>query len=146
MSWSGLPERIESKLIPEPNSGCWLWLASVKDKKNDYGNVGWQGRVWSAHRLVYTLLRGAISKGLSLDHLCRTTICCNPDHLEPVTWKTNIHRGIGIAARNRVKTHCARGHEFTIANTYIWKSQRFCRACHVYYNVLRKRKKRDAFQ
>jgi putative membrane protein len=26
MTWSGLPERLERLIIPEPNSGCWLWL------------------------------------------------------------------------------------------------------------------------
>lgn len=27
-----------------------------------------------------------------LDHLCRRPACCNPDHLEPVTHRTNMRR------------------------------------------------------
>jgi hypothetical protein len=30
MSWMpGLPERIADKIVPEPNSGCWLWPAPL---------------------------------------------------------------------------------------------------------------------
>jgi hypothetical protein len=134
MSWSGLPEIIESKIIPEPNSGCWLWIAGVRDKAEGYGGMGYAGKTWRSHKLVYTLLRGEVPEGLLLDHDCRNRICCNPDHLIPRTWKQNIHRGEGIAAKNLVKTHCKYGHEFTPENTIIWFSakrgrMRNCRIC-----------------
>lgn len=133
MSWSGLPETIESKIIPEPNSGCWIWLGGLRDKHDGYGGAGWAGKTWRTHKLVYTLLRGDVPDGLLLDHDCRNRICCNPDHLTIRTWKENIHRGEGIAAKNRVKTHCNRGHEFTSENTYLWTGKRGvmrnCRTC-----------------
>lgn len=129
MSWSGLPARIEDKIQPEPNSGCWLWLAAVRDDRSGYGSIGWKGHSWRSHRLVYTLLRGEVPPTLALDHLCRNPHCCNPDHLEPVTWKVNILRGQGIAANNRLKTHCRRGHPYEGDNLYIWNNQRACRTC-----------------
>ncbi len=135
MSWSGLPAFLEDKIIPEPNSGCWLWLGGRRDRRHDYGTTGWNGKTWYAHRLVFTLLRYELPKNMLLDHLCRTPACCNPDHLEPCTSKINIHRGEGVASKNLRKTHCPQGHEYTSENTYEWKDQRFCRACHHQYST-----------
>lgn len=133
MSWSGLPERIEQKIIPEPNSGCWLWTAGLRDNSEGYGAVRYAMKTWRSHKLVYTLLREKVPEGLTLDHNCRNRICCNPDHLTPRTWKDNILRGEGVAAKNKVKTHCKRGHEFTIENTYTGPPNgyqiRSCQSC-----------------
>lgn len=77
------------------------------------------------------LERGSIPKGLTLDHLCRNRACVNPVHLEPVTNRVNILRGIGITAQNARKTHCKHGHPFTVENT-IYKhggGWRICKIC-----------------
>jgi len=140
MSWSGLPFQIEKYVVPEPNSGCWLWVGGLRDKKEGYGGCGWQGKIWRSHRLAYTLLRGPVAPDLTLDHLCRNRICCNPDHLEPVARGINIARGIGVAPKNALKTHCPQGHEYTETNTYVWKSQRFCRTCHNVYTRKNRKK------
>lgn len=44
---------------------------------------------------MYELLVGPIPEGLTIDHLCRNTMCVNPDHLEPVTHRENLMRGVG---------------------------------------------------
>jgi hypothetical protein len=129
MSWSGLPASLEEKIIPEPNSGCWIWLGALRSKEDGYGGATWNGRSWRAHRLTYTLLCEAVSANLDIDHLCRNRICCNPDHLEPVTRGVNVARGDGVAPNNLLKTHCPQGHEYTPDNTYRWTKQRFCRIC-----------------
>ena len=133
MGWSGLPENIESKIQPEPNSGCWLWLGGLRDKKDGYGAADYAGRTWRTHRLVYTLLREAVPAHLDVDHDCRNRICCNPDHLTPRTRKHNIHRGEGVAPKNLRKTHCPQGHPYDETNTYVWANQRFCRTCSAGY-------------
>lgn len=135
MSWSGLPLEIEDRIIPEPMSGCWIWLGPFRDSKDYYGGLSYKGKVDRSHRFVYSYLRGPIPKGLLLDHLCRNKICCNPDHLEPATWATNIARGEGVAPKNLAKTHCPQGHGYTVENTYIWNKQRFCRACHYTHSM-----------
>ena len=57
-------------------------------------------------------------------------ICVNPDHLEIVTNKENILRGIGITAINAKKTHCIRGHKLVKENLIIEKNgSRQCRIC-----------------
>jgi hypothetical protein len=145
MSWTGLPERLENLIIPEPNSGCWIWLGGLRSKKDGYGGVDWNGETWRTHRLVYCLLRNYVDSNLDIDHLCRNRICCNPDHLEPCTRAVNISRGQGIAPNNSRKTHCPQGHEYTSENTYIWAKQRFCRTCsNLYKTNYALRKKQEA--
>lgn len=83
-----------------------------------------------AHRVSYETFVGPIPAGLTLDHLCRNTLCINPAHLEPVTIKENVLRGDGPTARNARKTHCDRGHAFDETNTGPnANGGRSCRAC-----------------
>lgn len=122
-----LPPRFWRSVIPEPNSGCWLWLASSSRCKGGYGQVHFNGRGELAHRAFYTALVAPIPSGLVLDHLCRTTICVNPAHLEPVPQSVNIQRG---GNGNRRKTHCPKGHAYEGENLIIvMRTERICRAC-----------------
>ena len=82
-------ERFEEKWMPEPFSGCWLWLLSVHGN-NKYGHAVWNGRHTEAHRLSWTLHRGEIPEGLRVLHKCDTPTCVNPDHLFLGTQKDNI--------------------------------------------------------
>jgi hypothetical protein len=131
-----LAPRFWSKVIPEPNTGCWLWLGA--DNGRGYGRVCIDGRTMYAHRVTFERLRGPIPDGMQLDHLCRMRGCCNPAHLQPVTNAENTKRGsrpTQLAEENRrrgaAQTHCIRGHAFDDANT-LAKSKngrRQCRAC-----------------
>jgi hypothetical protein len=74
---------------------CWLWRGPRNG--HGYGNIGRGGRgngLASAHRLSYELHVGPIPEGRDIDHLCRTPLCVNPAHLEPVSRGLNTHRGI----------------------------------------------------
>src|ERR1043165_2354272 len=120
--WSNVDRRTENE--------CWPWMGSMNGKGYGRFYVG-AGKARPAHRIAYELLIGPIPEGLHLDHLCRTTTCVNPAHLEPVTPKENTLRGVGPTAVNATKTHCLRGHEFTPDNTYIRPNgSRMCRICH----------------
>src|SRR5690554_7462425 len=63
------------------------------------------------HRVMYESFVGPIPEGLHLDHLCRNRACVRPDHLEPVTNKENVHRGLAGP-----KSRCKRGHAMTSDN------------------------------
>lgn len=78
--------------------GCWIWSGAVH--KTGYGQIKWNGKSTVAHRVVYTLTKGEIPKGLVIDHLCSVKLCVNPDHLEAVTSKTNTQRAWD-------RNHCA---------------------------------------
>jgi len=82
--------RLMSHVRVDP-SGCWIWTGSLRD--SGYGQMGWRGRVCSAHRVSYALLKGPLLDGLELDHLCRVISCVNPAHLEQVTHRVNVVRG-----------------------------------------------------
>lgn len=129
-----LMERILNKFIPEPNSGCWLWIGYVDN--GGYGRIGIGGKygaIVNAHRVTWESEHGPIPEGLQIDHLCRVRCCVNPRHLEPVTNRENTLRGL-CADVNRTRmlarTHCFRGHAYSEANTYIdTRGNRNCRVC-----------------
>ena len=88
---ASLLSKIESRFIPEPNSGCWIWIGNVK--KNGYGSLTVKNQNFYAHRLAYEIFVGPIPKDKVLDHKCRVKCCCNPQHLEAVTQAENCKRG-----------------------------------------------------
>ena len=109
--------------------GCWEWQGGRTSL--GYGRVFiGGGKVGYVHRMAYAAAKGgSLDPATPLDHLCRNTICCNPSHLEAVTHRINVLRGLSPAAHNAVKTHCHQGHEFTAENTYEWGGKRHCREC-----------------
>ena len=104
-------ERFEPKVMFEPMSGCWLWIAALSPYGYAAFSVGGRaGRMVPGHRWSYEHFVGPIPEGLTLDHLCRVRGCVNPWHLEPVTRGENVMRGFGPAAIAARATHCQRGH------------------------------------
>jgi hypothetical protein len=73
-----LIERFEAKYIPEPNSGCWLWLGSasggVRATIRDHGAK-------YAARVSWELHNGLIADGLLVLYRCDVPLCVNPHHL-----------------------------------------------------------------
>jgi hypothetical protein len=92
-----LDQRIEFHMTPEPNTGCWLWTGTVMPAGYGTMKVGGQQRL--AHRVAYEAFIGPVPDGLVLDHLCRVRSCVNPWHLQPVTNRENILRGVGVTSR-----------------------------------------------
>ncbi len=123
-----LEQRLIARTTIDPRTGCHTWQGA-KDR-HGYGKVKHNGRTEQVHRIAYTVLGPEFDHSLTLDHLCRNTLCWNTAHLEPVTQRTNNLRGRGMAAINTAKTHCPKGHEYTEANTYRRaRGDRECRAC-----------------
>lgn len=125
LEWNGTP--------------CRIWTDRANRK--GYGTLKVKGKSRKAHRISHELFKGPIPLGLEPDHLCRVRNCENPDHLEAVTPYENFLRGNGRAAgvligeRQKAKTHCPRGHEYTPENTYIriTTQRNPCRVCRQCY-------------
>jgi len=110
---------------------CWLWTGSTT--KLGYGQFRVGKKIKRAHRIAYELLKEPIPENLVLDHLCRVRNCVNPNHLQPVTIRENVLRGLPRKNKQKTKTHCNKGHEFTKESTYFIATQnnaRRCRICH----------------
>ena len=129
--------RFEFFTIPEPNSGCLIWLGPLNNSgygqmKTGYKSEGTR-RTYLVHRIAYEHFVGPIPEKMDLDHLCRVRCCVNPAHLEPVTRRENNLRGIGPQvhrARKAAQQYCKRGHQLFGDNMFLnSEGKRACKAC-----------------
>lgn len=125
-------ERFEELWLPEPNTGCWLWLGAACNLGYGLMNmrkVGGGRTNIRANRISYEMYIGPIPEGLVIDHKCRLSCCVNPAHLEPVTQAENIRRGSRFKI---LKTHCVHGHVRTPDNV---DDRHNCKTCAVVHKL-----------
>lgn len=129
-------KRFMDRVMPEPNTGCWLWLGNI-EPWSGYSRfrLGGRGaRIYRAHRLSFIHFVGNIAEDAPLDHVrargCNLRCCVNPDHLEPVSTAENTRRGDGPTAVNSRKSTCNNGHALGGSNLGISvRGDRVCKAC-----------------
>ena len=104
------------KLLKKERSGCWNWVGATNT--SGYGNVMYQGRAASAHRLA-AFLSGLINelpapknrKGTGfILHACDNRRCCNPAHMRAGSYADNQ-----IEAYARRRRVAYKGHTHTNA-------------------------------
>ena len=131
-------ERFYAKFVPEPNSGCWLWIGT--GTRNGYGQFWFDGQFQLAHRAARQIFVGPIPADLCVLHRCDVKGCVNPDHLFLGTQRDNMldsSRKGRLNNANLKKTHCPLGHPYRKSNLYLLpRGGRGCRKC-------RKRSNRD---
>ncbi len=80
---------------PEPNSGCWIWLASLNSEGRPRVNprrVNGRNGTDMAYRFTCEAVRGRKPAGLVHSHLCHNKLCVNPDHIIYETQSENLRR------------------------------------------------------
>lgn len=102
-------------IVPEPNTGCWLWTGGFD--QDGYGHMHvCQDGAWTttpAHRGMWQLRNGPMPPELLACHSCDTPACANPDHVWPGTAEQNnadcLRKGRKRSrARNPDKLHIKR--------------------------------------
>lgn len=122
-------DRLMAGITMEPNTGCWLWMNNCSDEF--YGKIRYGAKTsLLAHRVAYEIFVGPIPNGLVLDHKCCVTLCCNPQHLRPMTIWENAALG-DPHKYLRERASCHNGHPFT--EETIMRTERGGRRCLICY-------------
>lgn len=83
-------ERFLGFVEKESTESCWYRL--TRGRESGYTTITFNGHRVSAHRFSYAAFKGDVGIDQEIDHLCRDRACVNPDHLELVSRKENLHR------------------------------------------------------
>lgn len=124
-----LAEMLEANSIPEPNSGCLLWLRACS---NGYPTAWWEGRQQYVTRLALKAKGVDLADDEKACHRCDVTICVNEDHLFAGTNADNMHDASAKGRLARVRRIvCSEGHPLSGDNLYVVpkSGQLVCRIC-----------------
>lgn len=135
-------ERFWAKVSKAAGDGCWEWTAAKYS--NGYGAFQYfHGKVSVAHRWAYAAEFGPIPDNLVLDHLCRNVACVRPSHLEAVTQRENVHRGLNVGRPRQAVCH--QGHALAEGNLdHKPDGSRGCTTCRRERDRLGKRRRKAA--
>jgi len=98
-------QRFENFVIPEPNTGCHLWLGALTN--DGHGKFWVDGKLVLAHRHSYEASIGPIPCGMIVRHSCDLPCCVNDQHL---LLRTNADNADDMVRRGRsVRGHLVKG-------------------------------------
>ena len=108
-------------------SPCIEW--HLRRDKGGYGRKWYKGATRAAHRVAWEKANGPIPTGMTIDHLCFNPGCVNLEHMRLLSPIENMRN-----QRQKYRTHCKNGHEYTTENTRLEHGKRICRKCRCAYS------------
>lgn len=87
-----IKDKLEFWSMPEPMSGCTLWIGSVNG--GGYGHIYYGGKNRLAHRISWELNNGPVPGGLWVLHKCDNRVCINHQHLYVGTRNDNSNDAV----------------------------------------------------
>jgi hypothetical protein len=88
-SGSTIAERLDYYSMPEPNSGCLLWVGGTFHDFG-YGQLKVDGRPTCVHVLQWVRFNGPVPAGGYVCHKCDVPECIEPKHLFLGTMAANM--------------------------------------------------------
>jgi hypothetical protein len=149
-------ERFWNMVMPEPNTGCWIWTGAYT--RRGYGMISLGGRKSKTLTASHASLKVhgiEVPLGMQVNHKCDNKWCVNPEHLWVGTQSDNMRdmwrKGRGVGGKGNLgrkraeheirrggqhhnwgkrKSVCKHGHELVEENTFLGKDgHRRCLAC-----------------
>lgn len=84
--------KYKSLIFVNHKTGCWVWRNCASWNRP---HIEINSKIIYIYRLFYEQIKGKITDGYDIDHLCKNKFCIFPGHLEAVTKTVNSRRSNG---------------------------------------------------
>lgn len=142
-----VPARVAKRAyerVEVDSHGCWI--STYSTASHGYSQVGWQDRgagkrhVVLGHRAAWVHVNGQVPLGMTIDHICKTRRCVNPEHLRLLPNFENARR---VNGEDFPMGGCRNGHPNTALVPYRRRDKhghpRWGRTCGICLDEAKKR-------